>query len=150
MTTGLTIAVAKELNETSKEKYQEAHGRLFARILLASPAGLNMDEVGSVIAQVLADIAEANEIVGYFEATALWSKDLQNIPGLLERVAGLGVRAENGIEKTEALLMRLIDGMHISVESRTSILNGLTEFKEAAKRLGYSEVAQIFAKSQQK
>jgi len=150
MTSGLTVAVAKELNETSRVKYQESHGRLFARILLASPAGLDMDEVGSVIAQVLADIAEANEIVGYFEATALWSKELQNIPGLLEKVAGLGVRAENGIEKTEALLIRLIEGMHMSEESRTSILTGLTDFKESSKRLGYSEVAQIFANNQQK
>lgn len=144
----LTVAVAKELHESSKMDYEEAYGRFFTRLILSCPVALNLEEAGSVIASVLADVSAANQMTGYFEAISLWQEELQKIPGLVEKLGVINAKAEMTITKSESLLFRLIDGLKLTDNDRNVILERLTTFKEASKKLGYSEVAQMFATSQ--
>lgn len=150
MLKSLTVEVAKELIESSKNEYVEAHGRFFARLLLSCPAGLNLEEAGSVFSSVLSGVATANEIIGYFEAISHWKDELQEFPGLVARLESIHKDAAVKIDRSETMLFRVIDGMRLSDEDRSVVLERMETFKEASKKLGYAEVAEMFAASQQK
>lgn len=141
MTSSLTPAVAKELKVSADASFAEAHGRLFARILLALPAGLDMDEAGAVIAECIADVAEANQLTGYYEALALWDKEIEPGSATHAKIASISVRMEAVLIQTEEKLSGLIQALQCSSESMGKINDGIVVFKEASKRKGYAEAA---------
>jgi hypothetical protein len=142
----LTPAVAQELNETAQNDFEEARGRLMARIILASPVG-HSEEVASVVAPVIAQISESNQIRGYFEALDFWSDELSSIPGMPERVQGYEDRLDIANAKLESRFMNITSVLKMDADTTALMNDRLEKFKEASKRLGYSEVAQMYVAS---
>lgn len=149
MQNALTAEVADELNETSKTAFEEARGRLLARIILASPVG-NSDEVAAFASTVIANLAESNQMIGYFEAINLWSEELRSMPQITSKVQGIEERLLKVTATFEDQFMAITLALHMDAENTRLMQERFDTFKEASKRLGYSEVAQMYVADQKK